>query len=236
MRIPPWLAGWKLATVLSWVFILGLFGMTIAEISDFGSIVQFFGDTLEFSWEDDADAHHYRILLTTKDMTSPQPVDVDSSFYSQENELEIEVEPGLAYNMRVQALSEAGNSSEMSNSSPTYLCMGGSGDEGGNSNISAALPGRTTLGPAYPNPFNSTTTIPYNIASETGRSLFVSLKIYNTLGQQVRTLVDDVRLPGQYRAAWDAQNDQGAVISTGTYICLLKAGDYSNTRMVVFAK
>ena len=70
------------------------------------------------------------------------------------------------------------------------------------------------LHPNIPNPFNPSTQIAYQIP-ETGP---VSLAIYNTLGQQVRVLVQDSQAPGQYRVTWDGKNEFGREVSSGVYI------------------
>ena len=98
------------------------------------------------------------------------------------------------------------------------------------------LPAETNLGPNYPNPFNSTTTIPFALASQNGKSVAVTLLVYNTLGQLVRTLIDENRSPGQYRVIWNGRNDSGVSISAGTYICLLKADEYVAQRTLVYLK
>ena len=70
------------------------------------------------------------------------------------------------------------------------------------------------LHPNVPNPFNPSTQIAYQIP-ETGH---VSLAIYNTLGQQIRVLVQDSQTPGQYRVTWDGKNEFGREVSSGVYI------------------
>lgn len=224
------LSGWKCAWVLSWVSILGLMGLTVAELSQYGGIVQFYGDSLIFVWDVDQPQHHYRIHLTEQDLISSPSVETNTILYSQEPTIEVETWSGHTYHLRVQSVSEAGDTSDFSVQSPLYICLGrtGSGQVFG--------PGQTALGPSYPNPFNAATTIPFIVASESGSPVEVSLKIYNSLGQVVTTLVDENRLPGQYRAIWNGHSDQGAIVSAGTYICLLEVGDCSSARTLVFAK
>jgi photosystem II stability/assembly factor-like uncharacterized protein len=72
----------------------------------------------------------------------------------------------------------------------------------------------------YPNPFNPMTTITYQIP-QAGR---VSLKIYNMLGQVVRTLLDAEVNAGLHAASWDGKNDRGEFVASGVYIYQLKAG------------
>ena len=166
MRRVRRLSGWEFACVLAWTFILGLIGLTIAELTDYSSIVQFYGDSLVFSWEDGQSQHHYRIHLTTGNLTAPVPIEACSTFYSEGQSIEVETLPGWAYSMQVQALTAAGDASELSDESPSYLCLGSTDPATGRSQV--FLPTETTLGPSYPNPFNSATTIPFKIASEGG--------------------------------------------------------------------
>ncbi len=236
MRSMAWLTGWKLAWAAAWLCIALLLGMTVAEITDYGAVVQFYGESLLFSWESDTTAHHYRIFVNDEILSEPDSAEVTSIVYVQEPEYELAVQPGHLYRLEVQALSEAGDASPVSGASPLYLCMGTSADKPADAALADVLPRETVLGPGYPNPFNSTTTIPFTVASDGGRAVEVSLQIYNTLGQKVRTLVDDQRTPGQYRAVWDGRNDQGAAVSAGSYICLLRAGDFSATRLLVYLK
>ena len=79
----------------------------------------------------------------------------------------------------------------------------------------------------YPNPFNPTTAIEFSIP----KSEFVALKIYNTLGEEVTTLVSD-RLPtGSYRYEWNASQH-----ASGVYLCRLQAGDYVATKKMMLLK
>ena len=73
------------------------------------------------------------------------------------------------------------------------------------------------LYPNVPNPFNPSTQIAYQIP-EAGH---VSLAIYNTLGQQVRVLVQDSQAPGHYRVRWDGKDEFGREVSSGVYISRL---------------
>ncbi len=74
----------------------------------------------------------------------------------------------------------------------------------------------------YPNPFNSTTAISYQLSGVSYQQSAVSLKIYNILGQEVKTLVDEELAGGNYRVLWDGRNDSGKEVSSGVYFCRLK--------------
>jgi hypothetical protein len=89
------------------------------------------------------------------------------------------------------------------------------------------------LGQNYPNPFNPSTAIPFKAGSRklgAGIPTRTTLKIYNVLGQLVRTLVDEEKSPGNYQVIWDGKNQKGNEVSSGIYFYQLKAGNYKETR------
>lgn len=96
----------------------------------------------------------------------------------------------------------------------------------------APLPQRTALHQNFPNPFNPSTTIKYDLAG-TGR---VTIVVYNLRGQLVRTLVDGVKGPGTHAVSWDGTNATGAPVATGVYFYRLVAGDFTQTRKMVLVK
>ncbi|MFQ5511006.1 MAG: FlgD immunoglobulin-like domain containing protein [Candidatus Krumholzibacteriia bacterium] len=90
------------------------------------------------------------------------------------------------------------------------------------------------LRPNYPNPFNPTTTIGYEI-KDRGH---VTLKIYNAAGQLVRTLVNQVQVPqaGGFSVTWDGTNNAGQAVSSGVYFYKLAARNFTMTRKLVLLK
>jgi hypothetical protein len=98
----------------------------------------------------------------------------------------------------------------------------------------AAGEGVLSLGmaPSYPNPFNSTTVIPYQVA-QPGH---VRLAIYNLAGQRVRLLVDGAAEPGSYLAVWNGLDELGREAGTGTYLCALQAGTGRATRALLLMR
>jgi Zn-dependent metalloprotease len=76
------------------------------------------------------------------------------------------------------------------------------------------LPTEYAMHDNYPNPFNPSTTIRYDIPKPS----LVSLIIYDIMGREVRRLVDEIIEPGYHQAVWDARNDAGAEVSSGVYI------------------
>ena len=84
----------------------------------------------------------------------------------------------------------------------------------------------------YPNPFNPSTTIEYNVEA----SGHVSLKIYDLMGRLVRTLVNDYKESGRldYKVVWDGRDDRGQQVSAGLYLYTLKSnGMTSHAKMVL---
>jgi len=82
-----------------------------------------------------------------------------------------------------------------------------------------ALPQHFAVSRNYPNPFNPSTTISYQLP----RMAEVSLIIYNVLGQRVRTLVQGQKSTGYYQAVWDGRNDAGLTVGSGIYIYRFQA-------------
>lgn len=74
------------------------------------------------------------------------------------------------------------------------------------------------LYPAYPNPFNPETTIKYSLPAQSK----VTLKIYNILGEEIRTLVDEVQTQGSKSISWNGQDNYGQQVGSGVYIYSLK--------------
>ncbi len=85
---------------------------------------------------------------------------------------------------------------------------------------------------AYPNPFNPTTTISYSIADDQK----VTLTIYNTMGQKVRTLVNENRVAGRHIIEWNGRNDSNIQASSGIYFYRLNAGSFLQTRKMILLK
>jgi hypothetical protein len=86
----------------------------------------------------------------------------------------------------------------------------------------------------YPNPFNPTTTIKFSVGSASGRMgepARTTLKVYDVLGREVVTLVDEPKHPGAYTVTWDA-----STVPSGVYFVRLTAGSFSQTRKAVVMK
>jgi len=93
-------------------------------------------------------------------------------------------------------------------------------------------PEQYTLYQNYPNPFNPSTTIRYTILLDTkGEMQEVSLKVYDVLGNEVATLVDEYKLAGDYEVIFDA-----ADLSSGIYYYRLQAGEFVSVKKMILMK
>ena len=95
-----------------------------------------------------------------------------------------------------------------------------------------ALPKVAALNQNYPNPFNPSTEISFAIP--TARD--VHLRIYNQLGQEIRTLVDNRVKAGHHSYKWNGKTDHGLKVATGVYFYSLEAGDFSQIRKMTLVK
>jgi parallel beta-helix repeat protein len=89
------------------------------------------------------------------------------------------------------------------------------------------LPDHFDLAQNYPNPFNPSTMIEYQIPNES----YISLKVYNMLGQEVAVLAEGVHVPGYYFVQWNASK-----ISSGVYIYRLETKGFVQTRKMLLMK
>jgi hypothetical protein len=93
--------------------------------------------------------------------------------------------------------------------------------------ITNKIPKKFELYQNYPNPFNPETIISYSITQPD----FVMLKIYNILGQEIQTLVDNFQKAGDYIINFDARN-----LASGIYLYKLQVGDFTQTKKMILLK
>jgi len=94
------------------------------------------------------------------------------------------------------------------------------------------IPDQFCLHPNYPNPFNPSTTISFEIPA----AVQVRLVVYNLCGQEIAQLVDRRMEPGRYRVQWDGRDKYGRTVSTGVYLCRLITDQYSDTVKLLLMK
>lgn len=84
----------------------------------------------------------------------------------------------------------------------------------------------------YPNPFNPETAIKFSLREDS----WVSLRIYNLLGQLVTTLVDEQKPAGEYTITWNGKNAQNKDVASGVYFYRLKADDYESVKRMTLLR
>ena len=98
------------------------------------------------------------------------------------------------------------------------------------------IPEQFSLGNAYPNPFNPTTTINFNVHMDGP----VTLKIYDVTGRLVNTLVNnEFKSAGSsrgYDVMWDGTDNFGATVSAGLYLYTLQTADMTVTKKMIYMK
>jgi hypothetical protein len=100
-------------------------------------------------------------------------------------------------------------------------------------NISTEIPSSYSLGQNYPNPFNPTTKIKFDVVLDSrfrGNDKVV-LVVYDVMGREVQTLVNESLRPGTYEATFD-----GSQLTSGVYFYKLTSGDFSETKRMLLVK
>lgn len=96
----------------------------------------------------------------------------------------------------------------------------------------APLPYYFSLQQNYPNPYNATTAIRYSC----GQEAFVSLKVYNILGQEVVTLVAERKSAGFHTVLWDSKDKSGNSLASGIYLYRMIAGSFVEKKKLILLK
>jgi M6 family metalloprotease-like protein len=93
-------------------------------------------------------------------------------------------------------------------------------------------PKEFALQPNHPNPFNPETSIDYQVPEAS----FVTIKIFNVLGEEIRTLVDESKPAGFYSVKWDGRNNYGSGVVSGIYLYQIQAGSFNCIRKMALMK
>jgi len=93
-------------------------------------------------------------------------------------------------------------------------------------------PAAFALDQNYPNPFNPSTTISFALAKDSN----VSLKVYDITGSLVRELIGERRSAGRYSVQWHGDDAKGAKVASGIYIYRIVAGDFVQTKRLIYLK
>jgi hypothetical protein len=98
--------------------------------------------------------------------------------------------------------------------------------------MAAGVPTTYWLSQNYPNPFNADTHIEFTLA-KAGNT---TLKIYNTTGQLVRTLVDEHMAASHHKVRWDGRSENGELTASGVYFYRLASGTFTETKKMTFLR
>ena len=94
------------------------------------------------------------------------------------------------------------------------------------------IPNEFMLYNAFPNPFNPSTTIRFDLPEDS----FVTINVYDMVGRHVKTLLNNKMSAGRKSIVWDSTNNFDQPVSTGTYFYTIKTGEYSQTKKMVYLK
>ncbi|MDQ7815961.1 MAG: fibronectin type III domain-containing protein [Melioribacteraceae bacterium] len=136
------------------------------------------------------------------------------------------LDPNSTYYWRVSSKNTAGSQSMFSN--VQSFRTDGATSVGDNE----AIPNDFALMQNYPNPFNPTTKITFSLPSDN----FVTVKVYDMLGREVKTLVNDYRNAGNHTMNWNGDDNSGQKVASGTYIYRITAGSFVATKKMVLLK
>ncbi len=93
-------------------------------------------------------------------------------------------------------------------------------------------PDNFLLYPNFPNPFNPTTTLRYDLPQNS----FVNITIYDLNGREVKKLVRSEQVSGNHSLTWNGTNDQGKLVSAGVYLYQIQSGEFVQTKKMVLMK
>ena len=91
------------------------------------------------------------------------------------------------------------------------------------------MPMYRVLYPNYPNPFNASTEMRYDVSP----ACHVTIAVYDLLGREVVTLVDEHKAPGSYKTRWDGRGINGQHVASGVYMCQMNAGSFYQTHTLL---
>ncbi len=94
------------------------------------------------------------------------------------------------------------------------------------------IPTVTALKGNYPNPFNPTTSVAFDMAKDGN----VNIEIYNAKGQKVKTLINEFRKAGSYKAVWNGKDSNNQNCGSGIYFYNMKSGKYTSTGKMILMK
>jgi len=176
---------------------------------------------IHLSWDisPDDDFQYFDLeKSSTADFGEYQVIETADTAY-----LDTDYEVDVTVYYRLVAYDDGGNASEHSVAIDITVLW---------ADLGIAIPDEFAIHQNYPNPFNPVTTLRYDLP-ENGH---VNITIYDMLGRQVKTLINEYQDPGYRSIIWDATNDYGKPVSAGMYLYQIQAGEYISTKKMVLLK
>jgi hypothetical protein len=164
----------------------------------------------------------YRLEISnSQDMSKPVVYDKLSQLNQTVNSLS-----NGTYYWRVVSQTVNGKSSGYSNKGVFHV--------GGATGVNEEniIPAKFEVFQNYPNPFNPSTTIKYGLPAAAN----VTIKVYDMLGQEVKTLVNEYKNAGTFNVQWNGDNKSGSKVSSGTYIFRVVSGSNIQTIKMILLK
>jgi flagellar hook assembly protein FlgD len=84
----------------------------------------------------------------------------------------------------------------------------------------------------YPNPFNPSTNIPYSLSIEN----FITIAVYDLIGNKVKLLVSDYKDIGNYTVNWNGVNEKGVSVPAGLYLFSIEVDEFRQTKKMILLK
>jgi hypothetical protein len=192
----------------------------LAPVVPGGVLAKGFDEKVELAWDKNVenDFQYYAIYRSTDANFTADSMKVATYTTTENVYNDIDVIQGVTYYYLVTAVDYAGNNSEVSQKVFALVTDVEPGAE---------IPTVYELGQNYPNPFNPSTVIKFSIPN----SGLVTLKVFNILGQEVVTLVNEIKPIGIYEVSFDASN-----LTTGLYIYRIESGDFTATKKMMLIK
>ena len=189
-----------------------------------------------FTWDNpnDATITRYRYGIRTDRWRGP--INIPGSDATTTSYTLFGLSNGVQHTFTLRAVNSVGTSPPTQRVYATPMAQASKpallGDIESDMEFVSVLPDTFSIAQNYPNPFNPETTIPYALP----QSVHVNLVIYNVLGQQIRTLVNEIKPAGYHRVVWDNKDDFGKSVSSGIYLYRIVAGDFVERKKMLLLK
>ncbi len=175
-------------------------------------------------WEDNINENV--ILELYRDQNLVNVIDTTESNGAYLWEIPVSLSPGSNYFIQIRS-SATGGLTDLSDAAFSLIDTTTSV-----SGPAAHLPHEFLLAQNYPNPFNPATTIDYFVPKRE----HVIIRIYNSLGMEIRKLTDSHHSAGKYSVKWNGMDENGRPVSNGLYFYRMEAGNYSKTMKMLLIK